>query len=75
MNTLELVKQAVSQNVHGVVAFKKYLQKVSKEINSTKMTDICDGIYNNYLAAKKDNTQFNELSVFLNLQIEKAKGL
>lgn len=72
MNTLELVKQASKQNVHGIEKMKKYLQIVSKKINSTKMTDICDDIYAQYLVFKGDKKQFNELSLFLNLELEKV---
>ena len=71
MNTIELVKQASTQNVHGREKMKLYLQFVSKTISSTKMTDICDYIYSQYLIFKGDKKQFNELSLFLNLELDK----
>ncbi len=72
MNTVELIKQAATQNIHGVNAMKSYLQKIGKQINSSKMIDICNEIYNQYLTFKQDKDQFNELSLFLNIEIEKS---
>ena len=72
MNTRELIKQAGKQCIYGDSGLIKYFKIVGKEINSTKISEICEEIYRRYEIFKENKKSFNELSLFLNVEVEKA---
>lgn len=72
MNPRELIKQAAKQCIYGEKGLMQYFKSVGEDINSKKISEICDEIYKRYEFFKAGKKRFNQLSLFLNIETEKT---